>query len=247
MSFRKLMNKIKVYSNITYYNKNIDFYVQMLKQNKYFSFSRFGDGEWNAIFNVPGENCDGHEYFPQLGERLRYALNRNPKYYCGLQPLAIKNMGNKIVNYIKDNKLSMRWYNADVFHRAHNEAKLFPLIEQLRKMNVVIIGPSFLKDMSNDIFKIKHFVEIPIKNCFLDINRIKEEIFDYGKTKENQLYGFSASMATNVIIDEFDSSLCKNNWLIDFGSLWDMYVGVFSRGKYSKSKYDYLMKKNRGE
>ncbi|MEF8811131.1 MAG: hypothetical protein V5A47_09435, partial [Bacteroidales bacterium] len=48
-----------------------------------FAFARYGDGEWNAIFGKDGTNCDGHEYYEDMGKRLADIVRSNPSYLMG--------------------------------------------------------------------------------------------------------------------------------------------------------------------
>ncbi len=120
----------------------VSHYVSMMAAGKPFSFSRFGDGEWNARLGRPGENCDGHEFFPELGADLREALVSRPAYWCGMQYRAIRDMGTAIRAFLDANAVALDWHDADVFHYANNDATLFPLVKQLRAMKVVVVGPA---------------------------------------------------------------------------------------------------------
>jgi hypothetical protein len=87
--------------------RNIEFrdtppaqYVDALGRDEYFSFARYGDGEWSAILGKPGGNCDGHEYFPELRERLAAAVRTPRGYYYALQRHAMRTLGFKIVSWI---------------------------------------------------------------------------------------------------------------------------------------------------
>jgi len=42
------------------------------------------------------------------------------------------------------------------------------------------------------------------------------------------LFSISASVVSNIIIYELHDKM-KDSWLIDFGSLWDPYVGYLTR------------------
>ena len=64
--------------NLTF--NDINFYIELLKSNKKFSFTRWGDGEWSCAFGVQGANCDSHTYFPEMGKGLNEAID-NPKGY----------------------------------------------------------------------------------------------------------------------------------------------------------------------
>ena len=222
-------------------------YVSMLAAGKPFSFSRFGDGEWNAILGRPGENCDGHAFFPELGKDLRTALVSRPAYLCGMQRRAIQDMGVEIKAFLKKNNVVIDWHNADVFHYANNAGTLFPLVKQLRKMKVVVVGPAHLRDVNRMLFPYDHFIEIPLKNCYTAQHETEAQAREYFKRSGPALFAFSASMTTNVLIHRLFPFMGSSSWLIDFGSLWDVYVGVKSRGGYAAEDWSLRIKKNLGE
>jgi hypothetical protein len=60
------------------------------------------------------------------------------------------------------------------------------------------------------------------------------------------VYCFSASMTTNVLIHRLYPLMGETSWLIDFGSLWDVYVGVKSRSGYGKEDWTERIRKNLG-
>ena len=96
------------------------------------------------------------------------------------------------------------------------------------------------------MFEYSHFIEVPPKNCYLDKDRIRADIAAWSKRKARRVSRFSASMAANVIIHELFPAMGATSWLIDFGSLWDCYVGVDSRGGKSKKYWDVLINQNIG-
>jgi hypothetical protein len=51
-------------------------------------------------------------------------------------------------------------------------------------------------------------------------------------------------MTTNVIIHKLYDEIGAKHWLLDLGSLWDIYAGVKSRTVYHKLDWDTLIKKN---
>ena len=60
---------------------NIEYYIQLLKDKKPFSFTRWGDGEWGCAFGATGANCDSHIYFPEMKKGLNEAII-HPKVIC---------------------------------------------------------------------------------------------------------------------------------------------------------------------
>jgi hypothetical protein len=219
----------------------------MLRSGTPFSFSRFGDGEWNAILDRPGENCDGHAFFPELGADLRQALLSPQPYVYGMQMRAIRDMGGEIRAFLRKGGISMPWQDADVFHYANNDGLLFPLVKQLRSMKVVVVGPAHLRALSDAVFPYVHFVEIPVKNCYLSRSDIEKGVRAYYESSGPAVFAFSASMTTNVLIQNLFPLMGATSWLIDFGSLWDVYVGVKSRGGYAAEDWSVRIRKNLGE
>jgi hypothetical protein len=243
-NIRQWINKLYFKPKIAFKMTPLSVYVDLLITDTKFSFSRFGDGEWSSILGKEGANCDGHHYFPQLADQLRNAVVNPCPYMYGMQNFAIKNMGRQIYAFIKKHRVMLSWHNSDVFHYANIAGELNPLIRALRKHNVVIIGPHYLRTAFSQLFTVKHFIEIPSKNCFTAIDSIIQEIRTFGKNKSGIVYAFSASMAANCMIHELYPEIGSNNWLIDFGSLWDIYAGVASRSVYKRAGWDEIIRKN---
>ena len=249
MSLRKWYNKVRFglcENPVVVFG--LDYYVSLLKSKTPFSFSRFGDGEWNAVFNEPGANCDGHEYLPQLGADLRNALLNKGKYYYAIQSYAIQQAGARIASFLVKNKIHWQWHYADIFHDAHNAGELYPLVEQLRRMNVVVIGPDYLRTIGNAVFDYSDFIEIPRINCYTAKDAVIEKILEI-QVNSNMptVYAFSASMASNVMIHELCPRIGEQAWLIDFGSLWDVYVGEDTRGCFKRGDWQENIRNNLGE
>jgi len=198
-------------------------FLEKIKNDECFSYSRFGDGEWNAIFNKIGQNCDGHQYFADMGERLRQVLSSKPKYFLGLQGLAVRQRGDEIFNNYPND-----WCSHNVFHRASINKKLNLFFEMLSEKNVVIVGPKYLKEIKKH-FSYSDYIIVPDKNCWMSHDKIlikcKELI------KEGDIVLFAASMMTNVLIDELHNN---KTTLIDIGSVLDPYVGKSTRSYHKK-------------
>ncbi|MBA7684682.1 hypothetical protein ES703_93088 [subsurface metagenome] len=102
-------------------------------------------------------------------------------------------------------------------------------------MKVVVVGPNFLRGIAGRVFNYCAFVEIPGKNCYSDKDRIMSDILNiHQKSSENIVYSFCCGPLAEPLILELHEKMPKN-FLIDFGSLWDVFCGSRSR-KYTKSK-----------
>jgi hypothetical protein len=199
---------------------NYEEHLSKIRNKEKYSFSRWGDGEWACLLGKQGMNCDKHTYFPDMGGRLFNVLKSKPNYYIGLQSLAHRIYRDAIDRIT--NKCSLNWVGSDVFHRASMKGRLNELFDALDGRNVILVGGSHLKG-----FKDWGFIEVPSVNCWLEHDRVLD---DLKKTiKEDDVVLFCASMMSNVLIDELHGVAT----LIDMGSVFDPYVNVNSR-KYHK-------------
>jgi len=229
---------------------SIDFYVDKLAQGKRFSFMRYGDGEWNAIKRKKGTNCDKHEYFKPMGNRLKESLIKHYKddnIYYGIQTLTDLTRRDDFKTFDERFMVDISWHNSDVFHSASEAGQLRPLVDQLKKMHVCIVGPRHLRQLRDKGFMYTGFIEIPDKNCYLQMDKIKKNMLEYNRliSDNNVVYALSASMAAEIIIHDLFRVLGQKNWLIDFGSLWDIYAGKKSR-RYHSRMNEGLVNKNLG-
>jgi hypothetical protein len=201
--------------------------IDDLKSHRSFKFSRFGDGEWNCIFNKLGQNCDGHKYFPDLGESLRRVLLSEPKYRVGIQPLS---MSYERTEQIKEfcRGLQIDWVNADVLHSASIDGELGQFVNALHGRYIVLVGPFHL----SSYFDCVH-ITIPYVDCWKKYDHIREQIEFHIDGVNNAVVLFAASMMSEVLIDDFAD---HPHTFIDVGSVFDPYVGVKSRKYHHKLK-----------
>ena len=164
-----------------------------------------------------------------------------------MQVRAVKCMGKEIRQFLDKNGVGVEWQDADVFHYCNNAGTLFPLVQRLRAMKVVVIGPNHLRRLEDSVFPYSGFIEIPLKNCYLDKEDIFRRIREYWEKSGPAVYAFSASMTANVLIHRLYPLMGQTSWLIDFGSLWDVYVGVKSRSGYEKEDWTARIRKNLGK
>jgi hypothetical protein len=210
-------------------NLDLDFYLSKMRKNKTFSFSRWGDGEWLCVSGKTGANCDGHEYFPELSFALRKCLSRDLPYFKAAFP-KFQGRKNLVFNCIKNYSNVKEWVDAKVWMNSFLEPNkpYLKLINQLNSMNFIMVSDSSKYSLKNTL-DMKGFIEIPPVNCFLNKDRIKDMIIEHSKKHELPVFGLSASMTSNAIIDELYSEIGEDCWMIDFGSIWDPLCGNRSR------------------
>jgi hypothetical protein len=213
--------------------RDLDFdeMLSMLKAKKNFSFSRFGDGEWAAVFGDEGGNCDNHPYYKELGLALAAVLLRPQLGYMGLQPKAINDLGGRISEWVKANGGMIEWCNADLIHDASIADRLHELLGAMRGRKKILIGPAHLYDFAfrNQMIFIATPSDFPVWKAWTTIYADLVEQLDKDATV---LY--CASMATEVMIDKASREYGDTITQIDIGSAFDPAAGVVSR-RYHKS------------
>lgn len=198
-----------------------DLVIENLKNKVNFSYARYGDGELNVILGKIGANCDGHEYFPDMGQHLKTIVHSQPDYYIGLQNLGKRQNEDKpeFQEFFQKNT----WSDNEIFTRASIKNNLKPFVEALKTRSVIQVGPKNLRQLNLS----NHFIEIPEKNCWLDRERIIEELEEH--IHHDCVIIYSASMMTKYIIDKMYTKYGEHITQIDTGSVWDVYTGKASR------------------
>lgn len=201
---------------------------EKLRNGERFSFARYGDGEWNAIYGKQGANCDGHEYFKDLGANLKYAVENQigvNNVIMGLQPLTI---ASDRINQIEKDFPNIDWVDADCIHNASIDGKLELLFTAIWERDCTLVGPNHLKNIAEK--NGFDFIEIPSINCWNEYERISNSISEQLDSGFDRVVLLCASMISEVIIHEFHDEAT----FIDLGSVLDPYCGVKSRRYHHK-------------
>ena len=98
-------------------------------------------------------------------------------------------------------------------------------------MDYIIVSEPKKRDLP---IKYTDFIEVPLVNCFLEKEFIKKQIIEMCDKYEKPVFGFSASLATNLMIDELYPIVGDKCWMIDFGSIWDPFIGNMIRSHHLK-------------
>lgn len=211
-------------------------YAKRLRENKPFSFVRYGNGEWDGILGTRKRTGSRSQRLdvPGLRQDLQGSLilaPRSENYLLGMQNYMQKRPEwSKVMHWLSVHAPHLVWHNADVFHWASSRVELWPLIEELRKKPLVFIGPCFLRKLARRLPYVG-FVEVRSRNCYQDINQIRAAILEQ---PEPAVFCFSAGPTTKPLIQELFPVLGEESFLIDFGSLWDVYCGVKSRSYHKR-------------
>lgn len=204
-------------------------YANKIQNGEYFSLVRYGNGEWDCILGTKDRTGSGSQWLniPTLKKGLQVSLldTRDRHYYLAMQSLSYLGREGfipKIGRWLRQNNVSIKWHSGEVFHRASRARQLAPLIKQLWQRPVVIVGPKWLDKLPFA----KTFIEVASKDCWKDVDAIERRLRGI---PAGTVVSFSAGPTTKVLIHRLFPTLGDICWLIDFGSLWDPYCGVFSR------------------
>lgn len=207
----------------------IVWYSNKIHNGKHFSLIRYGNGEWDCILGTKDRTGSSSQKLniPALKKGLQKALLdiHNEDYYLGMQSLSYlsrEKLLPKIERWLQQNNVSIKWHSGEVFHRASRARQLAPLIKQLWQRPVAIVGPKWLEKLPFA----KSFIEVIPKDCWKDVDAIEKRLRGISA---GTIISFSAGPTAKVLIHRLFPILGKTCWLIDFGSLWDPYCGVFSR------------------
>jgi hypothetical protein len=207
---------------------------------KPFTFSRWGDGEWRSVLQTRKEqakNCDGHQFFAKMGNELANVLRSKPKYLLGMQHFSLKVYGTAIQNFLQRNNLTdLRWVESDVFHYGMIKGHQAEILTSVKKRKLLVVGPPHLKRLKNSGLPYWAFVEVPPRNCYLNVQDLYRQIVAAAEDqKDPLLISISASMPAELLCDTLFKRFGNKHTIIDFGSLWDPLVGKLSRS-YMKAK-----------
>jgi hypothetical protein len=211
-------------------------YINKIINSEVFSFTRFGDGEWLCMNGAQGANCDNHRYTADLRAGLLAAVQSKYDYYKAKWNPGIKQFDDNsamINNLVSKYGSHVNWVDANIWIDLVLEGKVSEIIEPLNNVNTIIVSDNIKRSVPINYVD---FIEIPSVNCFNAKDQIKESIISMVNQYNKPLFAFSASMATNVIVDELFPIIGDKCWMIDFGSIWDPYVGNIIRSYHREYK-----------
>jgi hypothetical protein len=103
------------------------------------------------------------------------------------------------------------------------------LVAALRRLPVILAGPAHLHRLRDEL-NVKHVVAVPPRDCYRQWRRVADEILAAAAvTARPCVVSVSASMPAELIVDYAHERVGEGCSVIDFGSLWDPFVGMRSR------------------
>lgn len=217
-----------------------DEFMDKLKTQQNFSLVRYGDGEWAVILKKEPlyssvilrrfEKVDG---LIRSGDVMLNIIKSSPKYYFGLQNLALNLWPEDIENTIP---ADVNVVNSDMLHRLSEMGSLGDFFEVLKTRELILLGPEYLKNLK--FLKFDHVIS-PDPNSWDYCDELQLQIEEKLIGKTNPVILYSASIAAKIIIDRIYNKYGETLTQIDTGSLLDPYAGVCTR-EYHKTVLERL-------
>lgn len=196
--------------------------VDCIRSKREFSLSRWGDGEFAALFGDNGQNCDGVKYAPDMVAELRAIIESRPTYTMGRQPFHPLCYTEKRKAQIEAIK-GIDWADADMFHEASKQGRLKPFLKSLANRKVIIVGNKRLLGLKT--FFDFSILTTPDTNAWDDRHNILKRISD--TVEDGMVVLFAAGITSNWLIDKLHGKHAAT--FIDVGSLLDPFVGDNTR------------------
>ena len=209
----------------------LQYYADRIISGEPFAFSRFGDGEWSAITNDrrlrTGSGSQALN-IPSLRRDLRRSITQRPKEDNYIMALRESSLKKRVNQWLGKHGGGIQWHDCTVFYKASKKGYLNPLIRAFRgsELPKVVVGPPWLRKLDGRAFPMAAHIEIPSKDCY----KVKRWIVN--KTlafKKPAIISISAGPTGKVLVRELFQHLGQQSFIIDFGSLWDVYCGNRSR------------------
>lgn len=203
------------------YRRDIDWFIKLFDTQ--FCFSRYNDGEWFCMRNLSGKNCDNHTFFPEMGKKLKDSITDNEvnnynfifqsSMYWGGEKEDIKKWGVCVDFVERDYIHAISRKYPDIF---------IDLMKKLNSRKLLLVGPYWLSE--SKFIDLDYHIIIPKKDCFLYYDKIIKSIRDILKDNEDMTVIFCSSMMTNCIIYDLYKEVDKKHTLVDFGSVFDLFI-----------------------
>ncbi len=223
---------------------SMDWYLEKMRRNDYFSMGMYGDGEWQAIFNASlngdfDKNCEGTVYDKKLCQEMYQSLTYNAPNFYFSAPNTFKIHRSYFIyetwvdQTLKQLNRDIEFVEKNVWNEEMKAGRLGPLIKELQKKNVCIISNENLRGLT--FLNYDKFIEIGYPNCYLDgtLEKAGDEAIKYGKPG---VYIIAAGIPATLLAQKLHRSI-KNSFILDLGSIWDGFVGIGAQRSFRADLY----------
>lgn len=220
--------------SIEVFEPGVEYYAERMK-SKPFAFVRYGEGELQVVTpTIPlraatKRRWDGWSK-PGPQRVLRRTLvecHVDESYLVGIWHLAhfaAKHQAPKLERWLKTLPVQT-WHDGGVFKEALESGEFGCVIEAMRKQPVVLVGPARLAALPAKVgFEDCRHIVVHHNRAFLDWRRTARMVEKTGPA----FFSFSAGGPAKIMIHHLWPRM-RDSYLIDFGAVWDVFVGQASR------------------
>jgi len=240
-------------SEVSWKEQPLAFYMDLLQRGEPFSFSRYGDGEWNCALETMCPGYGFQEFTPALRKDIQTSLIEcypDSRYIMGLPPVRhFRDRGlyqwELITAFLKEYDIEREWPCSEAFNRASWAGELWPFVQYLQQHNnIIIVGPPRYKALES-LFPEAAFVIIPPKQCHAQLAEIQKAVL---AQKLPAIILVTAGPACVTLIHRLYEEIGDSSTMIDIGSMWAPYIGQTEHGAHvNMLKIRGLMDRNVGK
>ena len=223
---------------------DIDWYINRLKNNEYYSFPGFSDAEWIAMEKDRiGLRTGGHQiYTEDIGNALIDALRLDKPNYLRAVPKCLEEKqwyGEERMDRWMDTwgiKNKTFYERDEITDELAKKGLLNSFIKQLTIMDTVVISNKYVRDIKK-FLPYKHYIEIPKLDVYTEegwLEKYTQKVLDYGKPA---VYLFSAGFAAAPFIAKLHGKI-PNSFFLDVGSIWDAFCGIGGQRGWRAELYE---------
>ncbi|MCX5921934.1 MAG: hypothetical protein NTX86_01240 [Candidatus Dependentiae bacterium] len=197
--------------------------LAQLEQGQNIIFTKYGDGEYNCMIGIKGENCDFDKYHAWLGAALKKALislsKKNNTYIGRWWHPSVPNFCNKLAAQ-HNTTIPWAWYhlfmNDDEFLQFDYMYKFVRFIVKTDRKKILLCNGS--NSRLKDFFKADVYIELPSQNWSFQYNQWKNTLEPH--LEQNAIVLIGGGLCSKVLIDDITNNY--NLTCIDIGSSFDL-------------------------
>jgi len=213
-------------------NNTLNFFIKKLKTHENFSIVKFGDGEFFTMTTADGcgHNCDGNQYYRELGDDLldayAYFLTCREAYICRwanshkVEDEILKTL------YVSDPNKFIFYNLMNNILPISNELKEFYRTIKNSNREKIYISHALNGSFVNKFLNVTKFIELPNVNSY----RYKGAFLQNALTQINKdsIVMISGGMASKVFIKHMHAHEPQATYL-DIGSALDGFLNRSNR------------------
>ncbi len=223
---------------VTVRTEPLEWYVDKIHRGEPFSSVLYGDGEWIVASRTrTGDRlAHGEVVTPRMEKEMGESLELDsptflrgtdlnlvePWRYGGTDYLSVNEIGRRVKDVLS------RWPDRDfefldgtVWDVASREGKLSPFLQEVKRHPVTLIGNQAFGNMA--WLMPYDFIRIPESNAYSAINHVEHEIIHRNR---GGVYLFCMGLGAIPVIKRLHDRLPEPTWLLDLGSVLDVFVGL---------------------